>query len=166
MSEKLKEELLNILKEEKELYQELFEIAERKNEALVNNDTEKLLETVENDREVIAEIEKKEKLRSDKINEIKAEFKLELAKDSYSNLIKELPADWGEELNPIREELIELTDKFHSLNEQNQKLLEQALELNQISFETIMQNIKEQDTTYSKQDVKKKEQPRIINKQG
>ncbi|MFW6274090.1 MAG: flagellar protein FlgN [Halanaerobium sp.] len=166
MSEKLKEELLNILKEEKELYQELFEIAERKNEALVNNDTEKLLETVENDREVIAEIEKKEKLRSDKINEIKAEFKLELAKDSYSNLIKELPADWGEELNPIREELIELTDEFHSLNEQNQKLLEQALELNQISFETIMQNIKEQDTTYSKQDVKKKEQPRIINKQG
>ncbi|MFP4022206.1 MAG: flagellar export chaperone FlgN, partial [Halanaerobium sp.] len=114
MSEKLKEELLNILKEEKDLYQELFEIAERKNEALVNNDTEKLLETVENDREVIAEIEKKEKLRNDKINEIKAEFDLKLEKDSYSNLIKELPADWEEELNPIREELIELTDEFHS----------------------------------------------------
>ena len=166
MSEKLKEDLLKILKEEKELYQELFEIAEEKNEALVNNDTDQLLETVENDREVIADIETKDKERNDKINEIKTEFELELEKDSYSNLIKELPKNWGADLNPIREELIELTDKFHSLNEQNQKLLEQALELNQISFDTIVESIKEQDTTYSKDAKVKKEQPRIINKQG
>ena len=166
MAEKLKEELLNILKDEKELYQELFEIAERKNEALVNNDTDKLMETVKNDREVISEIEAKDQDRNDKIQEIKAEFGLELEKDSYSNLIKKLPDDWGEALNPIREELIELTDEFHSLNEQNQKLLKQALELNQISFETIMQKIKDEDTTYSKNNSEKKEQPRIINKQG
>mgnify|MGYP006303306587 CR=1 FL=1 len=166
MSDKLKKELLNILKEEKELYQKLFEIAEEKNEALVSNDTDKLMETVNNDREVIPEIEKKEKERNEKINEIKSEFKIELEKDSYSNLIAKLPEDWGEDLNPIREELIELTDEFHSLNEQNQKLLKQALELNQLSFETIMQNIKDEDTTYSKNNNEKKEQPRIINKQG
>ena len=83
-----------------------------------------------------------------------------------SNLIKKLSEEWAEALNPIREELIELTDEFHSLNEQNQKLLKQALELNQISFETIMQKIKDEDTTYSKNNSEKKEQPRIINKQG
>jgi len=166
MSDKLKKELLNILKEEKELYQKLFEIAEAKNEALVNNDTDKLVETVENDREVISEIEAKDQQRNDKIQEIKAEFKIELEKDSYSNLIKKLPAEWGEALNPIREELIELTDEFHNLNEQNQLLLTQALELNQLSFETIMENIKKEDTTYSKDAKVKKEQPRIINKKG
>jgi len=166
MSDKLKKELLNILKEEKELYQKLFEIAEAKNEALVNNDTDKLVETVENDREVISEIEAKDQQRNDKIQEIKAEFKIELEKDSYSNLIKKLPGEWGEALNPIREELIELTDEFHNLNEQNQLLLTQALELNQLSFETIMENIKKEDTTYSKDAKVKKEQPRIINKKG
>ena len=166
MSEKLKEDLLNILTEEKALYQKLFEIAEEKNEALVNNDTDKLMEIIENDREIISDIEKKDRERNDRIQEIKAEFEIELEKDSYSNLIKELPEDWGETLNPIREELIELTDEFHSLNEQNQKLLQQAIELNQISFETIMKNIKDQDTTYSKTAKDKKEQPRIINKQG
>ena len=166
MSDKLKKELLNILKEEKELYQKLFEIAEAKNEALVNNDTDKLVETVENDREVISEIEAKDQQRNDKIQEIKAEFEIELEKDSYSNLIKKLPEGWGETLNPIREELLELTDEFHNLNEQNQKLLEQAIELNQISFETIVKSIKDQDTTYSKDAKVKKEQPRIINKQG
>lgn len=166
MSDKLKKELLNILKEEKELYQKLFEIAEVKNEALVNNDTDKLVETVTDDREVISEIEAKDQERNDKIQEIKAEFEIELAKDSYSNLIEKLPAEWGEALNSIREELIELTDEFHSLNEQNQMLLTQALELNQISFETIMENIKKEDTTYSKDAKVKKEQPRIINKKG
>ncbi|MGP3778851.1 flagellar protein FlgN [Halanaerobium saccharolyticum] len=166
MSDKLKKELLNILKEEKELYQKLFEIAEAKNEALVNNDTEKLVETVENDREVISEIEAKDQERNDKLQEIKTEFEIVLEKDSYSNLIKKLPGEWGESLNPIREELIELTDDFHDLNEQNQLLLKQALELNQLSFETIMENIKKEDTTYSKDAKVKKEQPRIINKQG
>ena len=166
MSEKLKEELLKILKEEKALYQKLFEIAEEKNEALVNNDTDSLMEIVENDREVISDIEAKDQERNDKIQDIKTEFEITLEKDSYSNLIKELPEDWGEDLNPIREELIELTDEFNSLNEQNQKLLQQAIELNQISFETIMQNIKDEDTTYSNTAKDKKEQPRIINKQG
>lgn len=166
MSAELKKELINILKEEKKLYQNLFEIAEGKNEALINNDTDKLLETVEDDREVISEIEAKEKERNDKINEIKSQFEIELEKDSYSNLIKELPADWGERLKPIREELIELTDEFHNLNKQNQKLLEQALDLNQISFETIVESIKEQDTTYSNTAKDKKEQPRIIDRQG
>jgi flagellar biosynthesis/type III secretory pathway chaperone len=162
----LKEDLLNILKKEKALYQKLFEIAENKNEALVNNNTDKLMEIVENDREVIADIEAKDKDRNDKIQEIKNEFEIELEKNSYSNLIKKLPEDWGKTLNPIREELIELTDEFHNLNEQNQKLLEQAIELNETSFETIVKSIKEQDTTYSKDAKVKKEQPRIINKQG
>lgn len=162
----LKDDLLKILKEEKALYQKLFEIAEVKNEALVNNNTEKLTEIIENDREVIAEIEAKDQIRNDKIQEIKSEFEIELELNSYSNLIEELPENWGETLNPIREELIELTDEFHNLNEQNQKLLEQALELNQLSFETIVKTIKEQDTTYSSTARVKKEQPRIINKQG
>jgi len=166
MSEKLKDDLLSILKEEKALYQKLFEIAEEKNEALVSNNTDKLMEIVENDRAVISDIEAKDQERNDKIQEIKAEFEIELEKDSYSNLIEKLPENWGEALNPIREELIELTDEFHSLNEQNQKLLTQAIELNKISFDTIVKSIKEQDTTYSKDAKVKKEQPRIINKQG
>lgn len=164
MADRLKAKLLDILKEEKKLYEKLFQAAEGKKEALIENDIDKLMEKVEVDQKVIPEIEKKEAKRNEVIEEIKAEFNLETAENSYKALFKELPADWSEDFAPVREELLELTDEFNKLNQNNQKLLEQALKLNQISFNTILDNL-EDKTTYA-DPAKKASQPRIINKQG
>lgn len=166
MNGALKKDLLNILAREKELYQRLFSIAETKKQALIDNDLNQIVKTVESDREVIKEIEAAEAERKAKIELIKTEFELELSKDSYSELIAHLPADWKNDLEPLRADLVELTDQFQQLNHQNELLLKQALELNKLSFETIMQKIKDQDSTYSQQNKSKKEQPRIINRQG
>jgi len=165
MQAELKEDLLKLLKEEKKLYQKLFEVAEAKNEALLENDTEALSQTLAADQEVIEKIEAKENERKEIIAKIKEEFDLKLEHDKYSDFIKELPADWEEDLKNIREEIIELTDDFYSLNDQNQKLLSQALEVNTFSIESILKSIKENKNTYGKKDKDQKEQPRLLNKQ-
>jgi flagellar biosynthesis/type III secretory pathway chaperone len=164
MQAELKENLIKLLKEEKELYQKLFAVAEEKNEALLESNTEALSETLAADQEVIEKIEAKEKERKEIIEKIKKEFDLKLEHDKYSDFIKELPADWEEDLRKIREEIIELTDEFYSLNDQNQKLLNQALEVNTFSIESILKSIKENKNTYSKKDKDQKEQPRLLNK--
>ncbi|MGM0500580.1 MAG: flagellar export chaperone FlgN [Bacillota bacterium] len=166
MQSQLKNNLLELLKTEKKLYQELFEIAEAKNEALLESDAEALSETLKRDQKVIEKIEAKEEERKEIIAEIKEEFDLKLEHDKYSDFIKKLPADWGADLNNIREELIELTDKFYSLNDQNQELLTQALELNTFSIESILNSIKDNEkNTYSKDAKENKGQPRLLNKQ-
>ncbi len=166
MQSELKNKLLELLKDEKELYQELFEIAEAKNEALLESDAEALSKTLKQDQKVIEKIEAKEEERKEIITEIKNKFELELEHDKYSDFIKKLPADWGADLNSIREELIELTDKFYNLNDQNQELLTQALELNTFSIETILKSIKDNEkNTYSKDAKENKGQPRLLNKQ-
>jgi flagellar biosynthesis/type III secretory pathway chaperone len=164
MQAELKEDLIRLLKEEKELYQELFAVAEEKNEALLENDTAALSEILAADQEVIEKIEAKEKERKEIIEKIKSEFNLKLEHDKYSDFIEELPADWEEDLKDIRQKIIELTDDFYSLNNQNQKLLNQALEVNTFSIESILKSIKENKNTYTKKDKEQKEQPRLLNK--
>ena len=164
MQAELKENLIKLLKEEKELYQKLFAVAEEKNEALLESNTEALSETLAADQEVIEKIEAKENERKEIIEKIKSEFDLKLEHDKYSDFIKELPADWEEDLKDIRQKIIELTDDFYSLNDQNQKLLNQALEVNTFSIESILKSIKENKNTYSKKDKDQKEQPRLLNK--
>jgi len=166
MQSQLKNNLLELLKKEKKLYQELFELAEAKNEALLESDAEALSETLKRDQKVIEKIEAKEKERKAIITEIKEKFDLKLENDKYSDFIKKLPADWGADLNNIRAELIELTDEFYSLNDQNQELLTQALELNTFSIESILTSIKDNEkNTYSKDAKENKGQPRLLNKQ-
>jgi len=166
MQSELKNDLLELLKKEKKLYQELFELAEAKNEALLESDAEALSETLKRDQKVIEKIEAKEKERKDIITAIKEKFDLKLENDKYSDFIKKLPADWGADLNNIRAELIELTDEFYSLNDQNQELLTQALELNTFSIESILTSIKDNEkNTYSKDAKENKGQPRLLNKQ-
>jgi len=166
MQSELKNDLLELLKKEKKLYQELFELAEAKNEALLESDAEALSETLKRDQKVIEKIEAKEKERKDIITAIKEKFDLKLENDKYSDFIKKLPADWGADLNNIRAELIELTDEFYSLNDQNQELLTQALELNTFSIESILTSIKDNEkNTYSKDAKENKGQPGLLNKQ-
>jgi len=163
MNQKLKNKLLNILNEEKGLYLKLLEIAEEKNEALVENNTEKLLKTVEKDKELISRIEIKEEERDEAVSQIIEHFNIDDKDKSYSELVKSLPEDWGKELDPLREELIEITDKFQTVNLENHSLLKQALEFNQLSIDTILNSIQDEDITYSKDKIK---QPKLLNRQG
>ncbi|RCW48212.1 flagellar protein FlgN [Halanaerobium sp. MA284_MarDTE_T2] len=163
MNQKLKDSLLNILNEEKELYLKLLKIAEEKNETLVENNTEKLMQTVEKDKDIINKIETAEEKRNEIVSEIIEQFNIDNENKSYSELIKNLPEDWGKDLDPLRDELIEITDEFQKINLENHSLLKQALEFNQLSIDTILNSIQDEDITYSKDKIK---QPKLLDKQG
>ena len=90
-------------------------------------------------------------------------FNIDAENKSYSELVKSLPEDWGKELDPLREELVEITDKFETVNIENHSLLKQALEFNQLSIDTILNSIQDEDITYSKDKIK---QPKLLNRQG
>jgi len=165
MTDSLKIELLEILRSEKKLYEELFEAAQGKKEALINNDVDMLMEEIEVDQQVIPKIEAESEKRNQLIEKVKQKFGIELDKNSYRELFKKLPEDWSKEFDPLREDILELTEEFDALNHANQRLLEQALQLNQISLNTILDNVKNDNTTYSNPG-DGAEQPRILNKQG
>ena len=162
MTEKNLNELIQILKEENKLYKKLLDIAENKKETLINNNIESLFEYVERDREYIEKVSELEERRLALMNDIKDNFKIE-DDLSYMEFVKKLPNHWGDKLNPIRNELLETLDEFHILNEENKKLIEEAVKFNKFSIDLIIENLNNNEYTYNELG---KNSPRLLDKRG
>lgn len=162
MTEKNLNELTEILKEEHELYKKLLDIAENKKETLINNNIESLFEHVESDREHIEKVAELEEKRLTLMSEIKENFAIE-DDLSYMEFVGQLPDHWGEKLNPIRNELLETLEEFHVINEENKKLIEEAVKFNKFSIDLIIENLNNNDYTYNELG---KNSPRLLDKRG
>lgn len=162
MTEKNLNELTEILKEENELYKKLLDIAEDKKETLINNNIESLFEHVESDREHIDRVAELEERRLNLMNEIKENFEIE-DDLSYMEFVNQLPDYWGEKLNPIRDELLATLEEFHIINEENKKLIEEAVKFNKFSIDLIVENLKNNQYTYNETG---NNSPRLLDKRG
>jgi len=162
MTEKNLEELTEILKEENELYEKLLDIAEDKKETLINNNIESLFNLVENDRDYIEQVSELEERRLTLMNDIKENFAIE-DDLSYMGFVEQLPDHWGEKLNPIRNKLLETLEEFHILNEENKKLIEEAVKFNKFSIDLIIENLNNNEYTYNELG---KNSPRLLDKRG
>ena len=162
MTEKNLKELTEILKEENELYEKLLDIAEDKKETLINNNIESLFNLVENDRDYIEQVSELEERRLTLMNDIKENFAIE-DDLSYMEFVEQLPDHWGEKLNPIRNELLETLEEFHILNEENKKLIEEAVKFNKFSIDLIIENLNNNEYTYNELG---KNSPRLLDKRG
>mgnify|MGYP000311811914 CR=1 FL=1 len=162
MTEKNLEELTEILKEENELYEKLLDIAEDKKETLINNNIESLFNLVENDRDYIEQVSELEERRLTLMNDIKENFAIE-DDLSYMEFVEQLPDHWGEKLNPIRNKLLETLEEFHILNEENKKLIEEAVKFNKFSIDLIIENLNNNEYTYNELG---KNSPRLLDKRG
>jgi len=163
MSETILYELLEILNQEKELYRKLYSTAEDKKETLINNEIETLFNHIENDREYIEKINDLENRRQIVMNNIDEKFNLKSKELSYLNFIEKLPEKWAEKLNPVRDELINILDKFHVQNEENKRLIEEAVKFNKFSIDLIIDNLNNNNYTYND---KEKSSPRLLDKRG
>ncbi len=162
MSEKQLSELVEILKKENDIYNNLLSIAEEKKETLINNEIDTLFSHVESDREHIDEISDLEDRRLELMEDIKSDFDLE--EDlSYREFVSQLPEEWEAKLNPVRAELLETLEEFHVLNEENKKLIEEAVRFNKFSIDLIVDNLKNNENTYHDQN---KSSPRLLDKRG
>lgn len=162
MSEKLLSELVEILKKENNLYENLLDIAEDKKETLINNEIETLFSHVESDREHIDEISNLEDRRLEIMEDIKDDFDIE-DDLSYLEFVNKLPDKWEDKLNPVRKDLLETLEKFHVRNEENKKLIEEAVRFNKFSIDLIVDNLKNNKTTYHSQN---ESSPRLLDTRG
>jgi len=163
MSEQLLSELTEILKKESTLYKKLLKIAEKKKETLIQNEIETLFDHVETDQELIDQVTKLENRRLEIMDEIDKKFDINSKELSYHEFINNIPDNWQVKLNPIREKLVNTLEEFHVLNEENKKLIEEAVKFNKFSIDLIVDNLKKNNTTYHTKD---KSRPHLIDKRG
>ncbi|MGM0438618.1 MAG: flagellar protein FlgN [Bacillota bacterium] len=163
MGEQLLIELAEILKKESILYEKLLKTAEKKKETLINNEIETLFEHVETDQELIDHVTKLEDRRLEIMSEIDDKLDINSDELSYQEFIKKVPDNWEEKLNPIREDLVKTLEEFHVLNEENKRLIEEAVKFNKFSIDLIVDNLKNNNTTYHTKD---KSRPHLIDKRG
>lgn len=163
MSETLLYELLEILNQEKELYRKLYTIAEDKKETLINNEIENLFNHIENDREYIEKINDLENRRQTVMKNIDENFNLKSKELSYLDFVEKLPEKWAEKLNPVRDELINILEKFHVQNEENKRLIEEAVKFNKFSIDLIIDNLNNNNYTYNDGG---QSSPRLLDKRG
>ena len=163
MSETLLYELLEILNQEKELYRKLYTIAEDKKETLINNEIENLFNHIENDREYIEKINDLENRRQTVMKNIDENFNLKSKELSYLDFVEKLPEKWAEKLNPVRDELINILEKFHVQNEENKRLIEEAVKFNKFSIDLIIDNLNNNNYTYNDSG---QSSPRLLDKRG
>lgn len=163
MDEQLLIELAEILKKESILYEKLLKIAEKKKKTLINNEIETLFEHVETDQELIDHVTKLEDRRLEIMSEIDDKLDINSDELSYQEFIKKVPDNWEEKLNPIREDLVKTLEEFHVLNEENKRLIEEAVKFNKFSIDLIVDNLKNNNTTYHTKD---KNRPHLIDKRG
>jgi len=163
MAEQLLSELTEILKKESFLYEKLLKTAEKKKETLIENEIENLFDHVETDQELIEQINKLENRRLEIMDNLDDKLEIKSEELSYQEFANNIPEKWKNELNPIREKLVNTLEEFHVLNEENKKLIEEAVKFNKFSIDLIVDNLKKNNTTYHTKD---KSRPHLIDKRG
>ncbi|MFW6309439.1 MAG: flagellar protein FlgN [bacterium] len=141
--------LITVLKNEFEYYQKLKDLAEIKNQAIIDNDVDELSQQIEKDKKVIETLDNLEEKRVDVLVALREELGLEEGQLEYEVLIENISDRAGEELNRVREKLLQVMEELHQINEQNKVLLQEAIKLNNFSFNMIANIVEPDLDTYT-----------------
>ncbi|GAB6138161.1 flagellar protein FlgN [Halanaerobaculum tunisiense] len=137
--------LADVLAAEYELYQKVYDLAEQKQELIMDQEVDKLEEIVQQEEEQLETIQKLENTRQQLVGE----------KD-LSQLIAEADQPTSDRLEQLQDNLLQLTRKLQDINQLNGKLLDDALQLTNISLNILGAN--QQGSTYGKQGTVNQEQ--------
>ncbi len=127
----LMEELIATLENELVAYQELLPVAERKTQAIIDNNLTKLQEITEIEQAAIGKITGLEKKRAETMKNIAIVLNKKEATLTLPNLIKlmERQPQEQEALARLHKELTSALAKVTEVNGHNKTLIEQSLEL-------------------------------------
>ncbi|TCK93377.1 FlgN protein [Natranaerovirga hydrolytica] len=126
----LMEEMVNTLSEELNYYKQLLELAKTKTKVIVDNDTEQLQQLTEQEQILASRLLRLEKKREEKIQDIALVINKSPDELTLNNLIALLKGQEKEQdaLNAIREDLVGTMAQLKVVNNQNQELINQALD--------------------------------------
>ena len=126
--------LKDILENQKDNFQSLLKIAEKKRDEIIENNVERLKELVEEENEIVSDLEELESERIELVKLLQGKLDIQEEKISYSELIENLPDGWKDKLQPVREGLLSIIEKVHIQNQENKVLIQEALRLNNFSI--------------------------------
>ena len=157
--------LIKILKVQYQLYQQLYQLSEEKQQAIIDNRVEDLLEILETEQQEMEKIEQLEEKRIETLEEFAQENSLVAEELSFTKLVDFLDcAETKAQLKEIRKQLLKQLAELQNLNDQNAGLVKQALELNNHTLQLLTDSDLTKGGTYQKpgQDKAKNKQSRNI----
>lgn len=167
MTENFYNELVEVLTEEYQLYLKMKEVADKKKDALIENRTDELINFVKKEEVIIDEVKELEEKRNIIILKI-CEIKNKKAENiSFRELIKLIPDPERGKLTDIREKLLEIIDKLQEQNEQNKLLITEAIKLNNVSINMLLEALEPKNAIYDmKQKAVKNKTRRLLDRKG
>ncbi|MDI3547015.1 MAG: hypothetical protein PWR10_667 [Halanaerobiales bacterium] len=127
-----------LLKKEYEQYCLLQEKASLKQQAIINNDVEQLVDTLAAEQEILNLIEDLEAERQQYLKKIAEESKLEKEEASFKELLALFPEE-KEELRELRKDILYVLKTLQQINEENRQLIQDCLQINNYSLNLIRQ---------------------------
>ena len=144
----LVEDLLNILSQEKDGYDRLYSLSEKKRDAIVHQKLPKLEELVTKEQNVSSDLKNLENKRVAALKGMSAVLGHDdelLTVTQIIDLLANQPKE-QEALRTARDELVRSANRMQLLNEQNAILLQQAMEMVQFDL-NLFKNLKQAPET-------------------
>ncbi|MTI59257.1 MAG: flagellar protein FlgN [Firmicutes bacterium] len=139
-----------IFKKEYEQYCILLDKAQSKQQAIMENDIDKLAEIVSDEQEIIELIEELESKRHSFLNDFAAEEKTAGMGFSFVELMAFMPEE-KEEMQELKDDFLAVLDQLQQINEENKQLIEDSLKITEYSLQVIRQAVG-RENVYSKND--------------
>ena len=131
-------QLVDILKAEYTLYQDLSKLSEEKTDLIVEEEIEKLEDAIIEEQKLVEQLKQLERKRKQLTGE-----------RSLTTFIADANPKSKERLEDLRNKLLEVTTKLKETNQLNNKLLKNALQLTNLNLNLLTNNSKQ--GTYGKQ---------------
>lgn len=141
------EQLKDTLIKENELYTQVLKLGEKKTEVVVSRNIKELDNITKKEQQYIMNMGTFEKIRRSIFSNIAEELNIKKP-ESISELILSLEEDTGNEIDNLRNDLLETIDKIKKKNEDNEKLINQSLEYVNFNLE-LMTDSPEERNKYS-----------------
>ncbi len=138
MKEAVFEELITIMNDIYKVQEKLYQLGEEKTEAIINQNIENLEAISKNEAELISLTNKLEESRDELLNDY----------DNISEIIADLDSKRAENLNDLRQKIFAKIEDLAYLNQNNNKLLKNALQLNEFTLNLL--NNQQRHATYGK----------------
>lgn len=137
-------------RKEYEQYCLLFEKAEAKQKAILENDIDKLAELVGEEQTLLNEIDELEEERHKLLSELVPERESSEDIISFNELLDFMPEE-RKEMKELKADFLLILEKIQKVNEENRVLIEDSLKLTDYSLQVIRQTV-DKGSMYNKTD--------------
>lgn len=135
----LAEDLITEMKEEKELYDKLYELSSKKRETIIHQQLEEMESLVNQEQDVASELKNLENKRVRTLKDMSSVLGQDRVTLTVSQIIKLLNKHPEERsaIKQAKDELVRSAEKMQLMNQQNQILLQQAIEMTNFDMQLI-----------------------------